>query len=853
MNIIIKKTLQLIKRLSITFLLTTLIGYLIFSYEPLVKNETTLSITQINEAKNVAKKILQEFSSTQSFIDITLGKKDIDSIMAIGSYTVPRLRFEANLNQYGLIVSTTVKVELLFTKRFINAYCLFTPNFDGFEIDYCTIGNIPLVGFIVEGISKALVNMVFGDDVSQVYADLLAGAEIKNQQLVLRASKKLSFKEGIKNSLSSAVSLARAVTKKSDVNTDLVLKNIHYLEQIPSTYASLAPYVNTLFAEVYSRIQSNASILKSSNVQEETTAALWALILVFGNPDFSQYIHLDYQPTNAFSIKTLRGRQDLSLHFLYSVFLQQVGQAKIGLKIGEIKELLDSYAGGSGFSFADLAADKAGLHFSQQLSEDSSEIKALLQRFSKNNKASESVFFPFVHDLPEGFSERSFTRVFQSIDSETYREITDRIDQRIVNLVLYKPKGIENKIAKHNLNKPNLTYGKWLTVDTHIHSNFSDGAHQISEIAQQASKYGCDAIAITDHGDKELVKVASPEYFEQIQQANNQHPFMSVIPAMEWNVPPFNGREHATLLLPEHPKLQRNLSVFRDRYDQWHKKEKALLTTTLALQWLNRNTTYNKVKPLVIYNHPSRKDYQVAENKLDLIQWRKVNSIVTGFSGAPGHQKQRGNNNGSYEFTLHTINGWDPATSIIGGVWDKLLQQGYNVSAARAASDFHNLKMDYWPCQFSTTHLYAENNKQNSIIQAFQRGNHWAQHGKFVKSLNFTLSQSNNNKIHMGQTEKINFMESVDINLAIELNKKDWQGFSTTLDTLELIIITENGTETRYFEPEQFKKEGLFNIQVNYRMKTKRATFRWRGKSIQPEQHQYMFYTNPIYLQQIIQ
>ena len=82
-------------------------------------------------------------------------------------------------------------------------------------------------------------------------------------------------------------------------------------------------------------------------------------VIGFFLPKFCLFI--SFNASNR-AITTLSGRGDLSLHFLYSVILEQVGKENIGLSIGELKELLDSNEGGSGFSFADLAADKAGIY-----------------------------------------------------------------------------------------------------------------------------------------------------------------------------------------------------------------------------------------------------------------------------------------------------------------------------------------------------------------------------------------------------------------------------------------------------------------------------------------------------------
>ena len=56
------------------------------------------------------------------------------------------------------------------------------------------------------------------------------------------------------------------------------------------------------------------------------------------------------------------------------------------------------------------------------------------------------------------------------------------------------------------------------------------------------------------------------------------------------------------------------------------------------MTWLAQTTAASPVKPVVIYNHPSRKDASSMQNVDDIVSWRKVNDLVIGFESGVGHQ-----------------------------------------------------------------------------------------------------------------------------------------------------------------------------------------------------------------------
>jgi ABC-type branched-subunit amino acid transport system substrate-binding protein len=110
---------------------------------------------------------------------------------------------------------------------------------------------------------------------------------------------------------------------------------------------------------------------------------------------------------------------------------------------------------------------------------------------------------------------------------------------------------------------PWIGQGQWLKVETHIHTKFSDGLHTVEQVAERAEHFGCDAIAITDHGDSNL-KAASPAQAEAVQAARTAHPRLLILAGLEWNIPPDGGDEHVTVLVPPSPDEWPILAEFKE-------------------------------------------------------------------------------------------------------------------------------------------------------------------------------------------------------------------------------------------------------------------------------------------------
>jgi len=129
---------------------------------------------------------------------------------------------------------------------------------------------------------------------------------------------------------------------------------------------------------------------------------------------------------------SLHGRHDSAQHFVVSAAFAAWAGEPAADAVGLDKEMRDARSG-SGFSFADLAADRAGIRFGELVVARSPRLQAALQR-----PLSDGDLAPSLAGLPEGLSAAEFERRFVAPESASYRQMTAEIERRLSAMSLYR-------------------------------------------------------------------------------------------------------------------------------------------------------------------------------------------------------------------------------------------------------------------------------------------------------------------------------------------------------------------------------------------------------------------------------
>ena len=127
---------------------------------------------------------------------------------------------------------------------------------------------------------------------------------------------------------------------------------------------------------------------------------------------------------------TLAGREDFAQHFLISAVVALEGGGPLADAIGVYKEVAD-LRHGSGFSFNDIAADRAGTRLGLLARRDPQQLQDRLAQGVR-----ESDFMPDVADLPEFLGRKEFLATYGGVDAPPYRHMLADIERRLDALPL---------------------------------------------------------------------------------------------------------------------------------------------------------------------------------------------------------------------------------------------------------------------------------------------------------------------------------------------------------------------------------------------------------------------------------
>jgi hypothetical protein len=394
------------------------------------------------ENQHIAQRLIQSLKSDQQPIRLQATQAELHGLSAFGHRAIPQLTSDIILFQDSALISFSLALPLPKIIRYLNVELMLVSSKEGIDLGTVYIGGLPLPGNAVVKLAEWLTNSYVKKDFGTALLSMIKSVDITSNQISMEIVLSENLKDKPLSHKDSLFALRDKLALYGDVE---VIRFYHQslvdtIEQSGTMKLSLAEYIGFIFGLVKQR--NLAGITDSP--AKENRAALMALVLYFGTDKFELLVgdisklstkQLE-QRTKRRSRVMLRERVDIQKHFIYSVALQLFGTSTASNAIGELKEFLDSNSGGSGFSFADLMADRAGTRLAM-LATDSDESALKVQEHLADI-IDEDLLLPELTGLPEGISQQKFEQYYYDIDSLVYQTMLHNIDDRLRKIAVYR-------------------------------------------------------------------------------------------------------------------------------------------------------------------------------------------------------------------------------------------------------------------------------------------------------------------------------------------------------------------------------------------------------------------------------
>lgn len=404
-----------------------LLMVLVLDTNPSVSANASEQIADADTVKKLLAQIRRSINDRERGHVITVSEQQVESLVGFVQRAAPYIHGTSAIQPDHGTIEASIAVPALVTTLYLNLEIKVLPA-DELAIDYVQIGSLSLPGPFAVGLVESALN---------IYTDSEIGTQAK-EQITRVAMTDTQVAVSLKPMDSFLMQLNEIRAGFDGERDELTKLTAYYLRYIAGREIALKKkpqpfnaYLNLIMARA--REQST-----QENVLQHNKAAVLALAIFIGHHRIANFVG-DVQPDVEHALKPassvlLRGRSDLSKHFIISAALKMLSEQDVTVAIGEFKELMDRGMGGSGYSFVDLTADLAGVEMARVLADPDTALRA---QNTLAGTPDESIYMPEIDGLTEGLSKQEFTRRYEKVDSEAYLQEVEQIRARLAQMPFY--------------------------------------------------------------------------------------------------------------------------------------------------------------------------------------------------------------------------------------------------------------------------------------------------------------------------------------------------------------------------------------------------------------------------------
>jgi hypothetical protein len=393
--------------------------WLAFDDVPLLKPAPQVAHTDIERARRVLERNDPRQGAPGALRHLSLSQADLDVLLNEGARRLRNASVHAVLGEGQLTLQASMRIPRSPVGPWLNVDALLLQS-DGLpRVERLRIGRLPVPGWLADIALAQALQRLNATEPGRLANDVVRSVGFAPSGLRVT----YAWRDDL-------VARVRNVVLPADDVERLRLYNARLVETVARLPASTGVSLARLLPPLFELARQRST---SGDAARENRAAIIALAfyangrgLVALTPEARAW------PVPAAHAVTLAGRDDFGKHFLISAALGAAAGGALADAIGVYKEVSDARVG-SGFSFNDIAADRAGTRFGELARSVPARLQAALA-----GPLAELDFMPDVHDLPEFMAEAEFKRRYGGIGAPAYQKMMGEIEARVAARPLYR-------------------------------------------------------------------------------------------------------------------------------------------------------------------------------------------------------------------------------------------------------------------------------------------------------------------------------------------------------------------------------------------------------------------------------
>jgi len=300
------------------------------------------------------------------------------------------------------------------------------------DVNRCRLGSLEVPQWFLNLVSPVVTSQLRHDRLLKPFLDATRAIVIEPDSIAVTYGPLHLPPHGFREDLFGPASSGQEVLTSTRAQVDHLLAVV---SQSPDKQPVFNECVENAFA--LARVRS----INGRDPVIENRAAIFALGMLLGHPRVEEFLgpvhisHSNHAARIILSHVVLRGRSDWTKHFCVAAAITLLSDEIVSDAASLLKEELDSDIGGSGFSFSDILASRAGTTFALWATRDEQAALAIQDRIVRGFQIDE--FFPPAADLPEGITDAELQTQYGGVGGEGYGRVIEEIERRIATCSAY--------------------------------------------------------------------------------------------------------------------------------------------------------------------------------------------------------------------------------------------------------------------------------------------------------------------------------------------------------------------------------------------------------------------------------